>query len=258
MEQTTREIDIDLKKIFFMMRKKVIYILLITLLGGVLSGCFTEFFIDQKYTSSISLYVYSDADQLSTQSSISYNDYTVSTALVKSYLEILDSDSVLDKVAQKVGLKSAADVRPFISTAQKEDTVVFRVSVTTTSPKTSQAIANAVADVAPGEISRIIKAGGANVIDYAKEPTNPSSPNLKKNILIGLMAGFILSFCFFFIKEALNATITSVQDLEREFSIPVLGTVPRLVPVHETATSGDTGDQSNHLEPPAPAAKGVE
>lgn len=97
----TKEIDIDLKKIFFMMRKKVVYILLFTLLGGIAAGCFTEFFIDQKYTAKISLYVYSDMDQLSTQSSISYNDYTASTALVKSYLAVLESDAVLDKVAEK-------------------------------------------------------------------------------------------------------------------------------------------------------------
>ena len=148
MEQT-KEIDIDLKKIFFMLRKKVVYIILITLLGGVLAGCFTEFFIDQKYTSYINLYVYSDADQLNTQSSMTYNDYTVSTALVKSYLVILESDSVMEKVAQKVGLESADDVRKYISTSQYEDTVVFQVSVTTTDPKTSQTIANAVADVAP-------------------------------------------------------------------------------------------------------------
>ena len=100
----TKEIDIDLKKIFLMMRKKVVYILLFTLLGGIVAGCFTEFFIDQKYTAKISLYVYSDMNQLSTQSSISYNDYTASTALVKSYLAVLESDAVLDKVAEKVPL----------------------------------------------------------------------------------------------------------------------------------------------------------
>ena len=33
----TKEIDIDLKKIFLMMRKKVVYILLFTLLGGIVA-----------------------------------------------------------------------------------------------------------------------------------------------------------------------------------------------------------------------------
>ena len=148
----TEEIDIDLKKIFLMMRKKVVYILLFTLLGGIVAGCFTEFFIDQKYTAKISLYVYSDMNQLSTQSSISYNDYTASTALVKSYLAVLESDAVLDKVAEKVGLTDGSTIKNSISTSQDEDTNVFYVSVTTTNPKTSQSIANAVAEVAPGDI----------------------------------------------------------------------------------------------------------
>ena len=244
----TKEIDIDLKKIFFMMRKKVVYILLFTLLGGIVAGCFTEFFIDQKYTAKISLYVYSDMNQLSTQSSISYNDYTASTALVKSYLAVLESDAVLDKVAEKVGLTDGSTIKSSISTSQDEDTNVFYVSVTTTNPKTSQSIA--VAEVAPGEIARIIKAGGANVIDYAKEPKTPSSPNIKRNIFLGLLIAFAVSFVYFFVREAFNATITSVKDLEREFQIPVLGTIPRLVATRDKQAPPTDSGQIAPPEPP--------
>ena len=237
----TKEIDIDLKKIFLMMRKKVVYILLFTLLGGIVAGCFTEFFIDQKYTAKISLYVYSDMNQLSTQSSISYNDYTAS---------VLESDAVLDKVAEKVGLTDGSTIKNSISTSQDEDTNVFYVSVTTTNPKTSQSIANAVAEVAPGEIARIIKAGGANVIDYAKEPKTPSSPNIKKNIFLGLLIAFAVSFVYFFVREAFNATITSVKDLEREFQIPVLGTIPRLVATRDKQAPPTDSGQIAPPEPP--------
>lgn len=246
----TKEIDIDLKKIFLMMRKKVVYILLFTLLGGIVAGCFTEFFIDQKYTAKISLYVYSDMNQLSTQSSISYNDYTASTALVKSYLAVLESDAVLDKVAEKVGLTDGSTIKNSIATSQDEDTNVFYVSVTTTNPKTSQSIANAVAEVAPGEIARIIKAGGANVIDYAKEPKAPSSPNIKRNIFLGLLIAFAVSFVYFFVREAFNATITSVKDLEREFQIPVLGTIPRLVATRDKQAPPTDSGQIAPPEPP--------
>ena len=218
----TKEIDIDLKKIFLMMRKKVVYILLFTLLGGIVAGCFTEFFIDQKYTAKISLYVYSDMNQLSTQSSISYNDYTASGSTIKNS----------------------------ITTSQDEDTNVFYVSVTTTNPKTSQSIANAVAEVAPGEIARIIKAGGANVIDYAKEPKTPSSPNIKRNIFLGLLIAFAVSFVYFFVREAFNATITSVKDLEREFQIPVLGTIPRLVATRDKQAPPTDSGQIAPPEPP--------
>ena len=68
------------------------------------------------------------------------------------------------------------------------------------------------------------------MLDYAKVPSSPSSPNLKKNILIGAIAGFAVSFIGFFIYELFDTTITSERDLEREFEIPVIGGVPRLVP----------------------------
>ena len=126
---------------------------------------------------------------------------------------------------------------------------MFYVSVTTTNPKTSQSIANAVAEVASGEIARIIKAGGANVIDYAKEPKSPSSPNIKRNIFLGLLIAFAVSFVYFFVREAFNATITSVKDLEREFQIPVLGTIPRLVATRDKqAPPTDSGQ----IAPPTP------
>ena len=169
---------------------------------------------------------------------------------MKSYLAVLESDAVLDKVAEKVGLTDGSTIKNSITTSQDEDTNVFYVSVTTTNPKTSQSIANAVAEVAPGEIARIIKAGGANVIDYAKEPKAPSSPNIKRNIFLGLLIAFAVSFVYFFVREAFNATITSVKDLEREFQIPVLGTIPRLVATRDKQAPPTDSGQIAPPEPP--------
>ena len=158
---------------------------------------------------------------------------------------------MLDKVAEKVGLTDGSTIKNSITTSQDEDTNVFYVSVTTTNPKTSQSIANAVAEVAPGEIARIIKAGGANVIDYAKDNQKPpSSPNLKKNIFLGLLIAFAVSFVYFFVREAFNATITSVKDLEREFQIPVLGTIPRLVATRDKQAPPTDSGQIAPPEPP--------
>lgn len=266
----TKEIDIDLKRVFYMMRKKIIYIILITLFGGLLSGCVTEIFIEPTYTASIRMYVYSDTDQISTQSSITLNDYMSSTALVSTYLVVLSSDAVLDRVAADLNIEGGAlAIRRCISATQVEESIVFQVAVTTTNPEYSQAIANAIADVAPDEISRIIKAGGASVIDYAKLPTNPSSPNLKRNIMIGLAAGFAISFVLFFIKEIFNTTIMSIKDIEREFDIPVLGTIPRLIPISDKITdpameniselsTDETTATAGSLEPPAQSTQGGE
>lgn len=89
-------------------------------------------------------------------------------------------------------------------------------------------IANSIAKIAPKEIVRVVKAGGVEIIDYAKVPTAPSSPNLTKNVFIAALAGFFLSFLVFFLYEFFDTTITSERDIEGEFEIPILGTVPNL------------------------------
>ena len=67
---TEKEIDIDLGRIFNMMKKRIVYIILATLIVGALSGCITEFFIEPKYSTSCKLYVYSNTDRVSTNSSV--------------------------------------------------------------------------------------------------------------------------------------------------------------------------------------------
>ena len=42
--EENREIDIDLRKVFSMLRKKAIFIVLISLIGATLAGCITNFF----------------------------------------------------------------------------------------------------------------------------------------------------------------------------------------------------------------------
>ena len=117
---------------------------------------------------------------------------------------------------------------------------------------------NTIAKIAPDEIVKIVNAGGANVVDWAKVPTRPSAPNKKKNIIIGAVAGFVVSFSLFFIYELFDTTITNSRDIEREFDIPVLGTVPKLdAPVKSNYGSDNSqknDDPPAEKEPPLPKA----
>lgn len=233
--EDNREITIDLRKIFSMLRKKVVFIVIIAVIGSVLAGCITNIFIEPKYTATIKMHVYSSSDnRIGANSSISSSEIDASQKLVNTYLVVVTSKTFTEKVADKIGGDiTAKQIRSMMSCAQIQDTLAFQVNVTSTSPQQAMEIANAIADTCPDEIVRILKVGGVEVIDYATVPESPSSPNLKKNIMVGFLAGFALSFVFFFIKELFDTSITDEKDLEREFDIPLLGTVPRLVPSTE-------------------------
>lgn len=249
-----RELEIDLRKIFSMLKKRVIYIVLGTLITAVLAGCITEFFITPTYAASCTLYVYSNTDRVSTDSSIGQSELSASQQLVNTYIVVLESDSVLEQVIQNLELDmTAAQLRSMISCSQINETEVFEVTVTSTVPALSADIANAISDVAPDAIVDMIKAGGVSVIDYAKVPSSPSSPDFKLNILIGAVVGLIVSFVIFFIREMFDTTVTEEADLTREFeNIPVIGTIPRLVP----ATSKTSEAADNELDSHSASRKG--
>lgn len=63
-----KEIEIDFKKIFEMIKQKLVYIILITVIGAVASGCITNFFITPQYTASIQLYAWSNSEHIVTPS----------------------------------------------------------------------------------------------------------------------------------------------------------------------------------------------
>lgn len=225
-----KELNIDLGKVFLVLRKKIIYIILGTLICAVLSGCITKFFIDPKYSTSCTMYVYSNTDRASSDSSIGQSEITASQKLVNTYITVLESDLVLEQVAKELNLNMSANaIKSMLSCSQINETEIFRVTVTSRNAQLSANVANAIAQVAPDAIVEKIKAGGVEIIDYAKVPTNPSAPDLKRNVVVGAIAGFIMSFLSLFIYAILDNTIRNEKDIERVIDIPILGTIPHLV-----------------------------
>ena len=224
----TREIDIDLRKIIYMMRTKIIFVILITVAVGTLTGLYTHFFVDPIYSASINLCVYNNPDRVTTDQSVSSGDLSASQDLVQNYMYILRESEALNPVAQDVGMSEASDIAGYISTSKVEGTTIFRVIVSCKDPQLAADIANSIAKYAPTELPKVAQSGGVSVLKMAKVPRTPSSPNTKKNILVGSIAGFVISFAAFFIYEMFDTTITNTKDLERDFDIPILGTVPTL------------------------------
>ena len=247
--EETREIDIDLRKILYMMRTKLVFIAIITIIFGTAAGLYTKFFISPTYSTSVSMCVYNSPDRVTTDRVTTQSEITAAQQLVGTYMFALKSDLVLDKVAEELKLGSGASIRGSISTEAQSGTFAFTVTVTGQDPTRCADIANTIAKIAPVETVKVVKSGGVEVIDTAKTPTAPISPNLRKNILIGLAVGFALSFAGFFIYEMFDSTITNVKDLAREFELPVLGTVPMLESIEDTSTDSD-GDENKDKDKP--------
>lgn len=224
MEETN---EISLQEIFMILWSKVLVIVLCTIVGGVAAFGVSAFVIDPTYTSRISMYVNNNANADSTVANI--NDINASQKLVSTYIEILKSDNVLQKVAQETGLSyTPAEMRKMMSASSVNGTEIFEVKVTTKDPDEAALIANTIAELAPEEIIRVVKAGSVELIDQAIPAKSPSSPNVILNTIIGLMLGGVLSVLGVLVAAMLDNRVKDEDDLKKHYDIPVLGAIPDL------------------------------
>lgn len=222
------EKELTLGDIFAVILKRFWLIVLCAVIG--LSGAYigTTYFMTKQYTASTSLFVRSDSDNKTAQALAT--DLNISMRLVDTYMVILKSDSVLSEVANKLNLGySAGDIGKMIKTSPVEETEVINVSVTNPNPAHAQLIANTIAETAPAEIIRVVKVGSVEILDKAKLPSAPSSPNVKINSLIGLLAGLVLSILISLLLEMINTSVKGEEDLREKYpSCPILGNIPNM------------------------------
>lgn len=228
--------ELDLKKTVAVLYSKIWTIVAATLVGAILFLIVNIFFITPKYTSTALLYV-SNVSERKT-SVVTSSDVAVSKQLVDTCVVILNSRTVLDKVAEQAGLGySATKIKKMISARSESSTEVFRISVTHTDPREAQIIADAILKVAPGEIKRVMNAGAVSIIDYATLPLAPSSPNIPKNTFLGAMLGAMLAIGLILITQVFDSRIKNELDLAESFDFPIIGVVPSFRMAEKTSSS---------------------
>ena len=203
-------------------------IVVLVCMGGGIAFTYSQYILPKKYTSAVTLYVYNQTEgrQLTT------SDFSLSSKLVDTYMVILKSNYVLEKISDKVKDQnlnySATEIGSMITSVAVDETEVFKISVSSYSKEDAKTIADAIAEIAPDEIIRVVKAGSVEIVDTAKLPTTYSSPNVPKNTIVGIILGLIFACVLALLLELMNTTVKSREDLMEEHKYPVLAVIPNL------------------------------
>ena len=225
MQNDTDVIDIDIFKLLRMLLSKLHVILFCGLLLGVLAYAAVYLLVTPQYVASTMLYV-NNASSKEGSTTITQSDLYASTQLVDTYSAIITSETFLKQVIAKADVDMEAEqLAKHLETKAVNDTEVFKVSVMNEDPKAATRIANAIADIAPSQISAIVDGSSVKVIDYASIPTDIESPNYRKYAFLGVILGLLLSIIVILAREIMDTTIKSESDLE-DWDLPVLGVIP--------------------------------
>ena len=221
-DNTSIEIDILylLKKLW---QKKVL-IFFSALLFGLVALVFSAFVVKPTYTSSTRIYV---ANQTAGTNNLTAQDLQAGSYLVNDYKEIIISDSVLSDVINREGLTMAeGDLRGMIRVSILNDTRIITISVNSKDPQDAQQLANSVREIAAEKIKVVTKVEDVTTIEEAKVPTSPSSPNIKRNVMLGALVGGFIAVAFVLLLEVLDDRVRRPEDVEEALGLVLIGVVP--------------------------------
>lgn len=218
--------ELDLKGLVRDILKRVWIIILCAAVFGAAMLVYTVNFVTPTYKASVTFYVNNNSE--ATSNSVSSSNLAVALQLTKSYVNIIQSERVLEKVIQEASFTdlTPTKIREMMNVEIMDETEMFRVSVISPNPRMSADIANAIAEYAPSEIRLIIEGSNAKVVDKAVVPERRFAPNYTTNTILGVLVGAVLSTVVIAVFILSDNRIKTADDLTRVCQLPVLGMIP--------------------------------
>ena len=211
------EIEIDLKELFYVIKRKLWIILLTGIVGAVGFGLFTAMVMKPVYTSSTMLYIVNKTTTLT-----SLTDLQLGTQLTKDYKVLVTSRPVTGQVITNLDLNlSHEQLVKKIKVDNPTDTRILTISVEDTDPYMAKSIADEFASVASARMAEIMDSAPPNIVEEAYLPTQKTKPSITKNTMIGGLAGAIILVLF-----VMNDAIKTPEDVEKYLGLNTLATIP--------------------------------
>ena len=222
-EDKNEDVEIDLVEIWQVIKKQFGLLVVIVILCAILAGVISKFFIAPKYTSSSTIFL---TPSISESGVVDFTSQNSNEKLVNNVMALLVQDNILSEVAKQTGMESIEELRDQIEVSNDTNTTLVKVEATTLDPKLSKNIVNSTVNVFIDTMQENLNLKNIEIVDKAKLSYEPSGPNIKKNILIGAAAGFVIDALIVVLKVLTNTRLKSKEEAEKYLNLPVFCELP--------------------------------
>ena len=199
--------------------KRLIIIILATILGFIGGVVFAKLFAKPTYKASQSVVlrlVLSDNGS---------NKESANGELAQKYLptvvKYVSSPLVIAKAQEKYGDSSSISSGS-VSVSYGEKSIIFRISYSDKTAKMAKEKLIAVVDSVNEVLLDLVEAEDASLVNVQNEPTITSSDKSKTYMVIGAGVGLIASVCIVLLVYAFDNTIRSKEEFEESTGLSVL------------------------------------
>ena len=225
--QDNQTVEIDVLSLVKTLWRRKFLIVVTAFVIAIIALGYSTFIIKPTYTSSTRIYVVNR--QPGDNSTLTNQDLQAGSYLVKDYKEIILSQDVLAKVISdlKLNMQPSALAKK-ITVTVPTDTRIVSIAVSDGDAKEAARIANSLRQVAAEKIIAVTKVADVTTLEEAEVPNSPSSPNIRRNTLIGFLAGGVLISVVILVVEVLDDRVKKPEDVEEALGITLLGVVPNM------------------------------
>ena len=221
--QEANMIEIDVLSLLRTIWRKKFLILLTAILTTGLAFAYSAFLATPQYDSTTRLYVVTQSSD--NVAGITNQDLQAGSFLVKDYKEIILSQDVLKNVTTTLGITD--DIKEKITVNIPVDTRILSISVRDSDPNQAATIANTLRDEAAKKIIEVTKVSDVTTLEAALPAEKPSTPQTKRNLVLGFIVGAFLATALVLVLEVLDDRVKRPQDIEEGLGMTLLGVVPQ-------------------------------
>ncbi len=225
MDVRQEEMEIDLRELWQILKKRVILIITIVLIALITSVIISYWLLTPIYEASTEILVNKKENN---QIAYNINDISADLKLIQTYSVIITSPRIINLVIAENNLPYTVEqLTKKININTVKDSQVMKITVQDESQANAAFIANAVVNVFQREIVKIMKVDNVQILTEAVVLANPVpvKPKPILNIVIAVFLGIMLGASLAFFLEYLDTSIKTEDEVERLLSIPVLGAI---------------------------------
>ena len=221
----------NINRVFSLIKSKLLFLLLFTIIGTTAVGLYTVFVISPVYSVSSKLIMRSTSNQTNAKNSDAETIEAINLfqRQTKTYLEIAELPPVKENTNKTLEL-SPDEIAKITSVKLTNDTgsQLFTVTVRSLDKDLAERYIKEYVSQYKKFTAERLGRDNLSVVTEALGSNSPVYPVLWKNLLIATLVFTFLGFNFVFIKYLLGDSIDSYDDLEELVEKPVIGMIPTI------------------------------
>lgn len=231
------------RRIWAVVRRNAWILALFTVLG-VAGAWGVSMLMPTKYTSTASVFVSVDSDG---SISDAYQSTQFAEQRMQSYAQLVSGDVLAEQVIKDLNLDmTPRDLTKELEATVVQDTVVMEISATDTDAAQAQRIASDAVKVLSNQAEQLeartdnndnkgnsksrsssnqqsTTAPRISLINSPEKATQPSSPKMAMNLILGGVLGFLVACILVALRFFLDRSVRSSEELVRRTGLPSLG-----------------------------------